>query len=122
MDARLRSAFSRARTMDELNRRDWLCTGGLGVTAGLGALILGKHVGATETSGTLGAFASVVARQDLIVPRPVEPHWQATEANILGPYYRSGAPFRAKITPPLEQGKTLVVRGRVWGLDTRRPL
>jgi catechol 1,2-dioxygenase len=45
-----------------------------------------------------------------------------TEDNILGPYYRPGAPFRAKITPPVEPGVVLVVRGRVWGHDTRQPL
>ncbi|MBL8792346.1 MAG: hypothetical protein JNM56_00425 [Planctomycetia bacterium] len=46
----------------------------------------------------------------------------ATEDNILGPYYRTGAPFRGKVTPPLEPGKVLLISGRVWGLDTRRPL
>jgi catechol 1,2-dioxygenase len=45
-----------------------------------------------------------------------------TEDNILGPYYREGAPFRAKVTPPLEPGKVLIIKGRVWGFDTRRPL
>ena len=47
---------------------------------------------------------------------------KATEDNILGPYYREGAPFRAKVTPPLVKGTTLVVRGRVWGFDTKKPL
>ena len=45
-----------------------------------------------------------------------------TEDNILGPYYRTGAPFRGKITPPLEAGKVLLISGRVWGFDTKRPL
>src|SRR5262249_49963050 len=45
-----------------------------------------------------------------------------TEDNILGPYYREGAPYRAKITPPLAKGTTLVIRGRVWGFDTKKPL
>ena len=39
-----------------------------------------------------------------------------------GPFYSAGAPFRAKLSPPLAQGTVLVVRGRVWGEDTRRPL
>ena len=47
------------------------------------------------------------------------PPWTPTEDNILGPYHRAGAPFRAKITPPLEPGTVLVIRGRVWGLDTQ---
>ena len=45
-----------------------------------------------------------------------------TEDNILGPYYRAGAPFRAKVTPPLEPGTVLVINGRVWGHDTKKPL
>src|SRR5262249_53530196 len=45
-----------------------------------------------------------------------------TEDNILGPFYRAGAPFRAKITPPLEAGIVLVVSGRVWAFDTKKPL
>jgi len=46
----------------------------------------------------------------------------ATEKNILGPYFRPGAPFRGKVTPPFELGEVIVVRGRVWGFDTRKPL
>jgi catechol 1,2-dioxygenase len=45
-----------------------------------------------------------------------------TEDNILGPFYRSGAPFRGKVTGPLEPGTVLLVSGRVWGFDTRQPL
>lgn len=45
-----------------------------------------------------------------------------TPPQILGPYHRPGAPFRGKVTPPLEPGRVLLVRGRVWGHDTRKPL
>lgn len=45
-----------------------------------------------------------------------------TEDNILGPYYRAGAPFRAKITPPLEPGTVMLITGRVWAHDTKKPL
>jgi protocatechuate 3,4-dioxygenase beta subunit len=45
-----------------------------------------------------------------------------TLPQILGPYHRVGAPFRGKVTPPLEPGRVLLVRGRVWGHDTRKPL
>ena len=40
---------------------------------------------------------------------------RATEDNILGPYHRANAPFRGKITPPLEPGTVLVISGRVLG-------
>src|SRR5204863_369909 len=47
---------------------------------------------------------------------------QVTEPNILGPYYRQGAPYRGKSTPPLEPGEVIVIRGQVWGHDSKRPL
>jgi protocatechuate 3,4-dioxygenase beta subunit len=47
---------------------------------------------------------------------------KATEPNIEGPFYRKLAPYRAKVTPPLEPGKVLLISGRVWALDTRKPL
>ena len=39
-----------------------------------------------------------------------------------GPWYKQGAPFRAKLSPPFEPGTPFVLTGRVWALDTRRPL
>ena len=45
-----------------------------------------------------------------------------TEPNILGPFYRTAAPFRGKICPPLAEGTTLLVAGRVWSFETKRPL
>lgn len=53
---------------------------------------------------------------------PASGEWTATEDNILGPFHREGAPFRGKITPPLEPGDVLLIRGRVWALDTRKPM
>jgi catechol 1,2-dioxygenase len=45
-----------------------------------------------------------------------------TESDVLGPYFRKGAPYRAKVTPPNEPGTALLISGRVWGIDSRRPL
>jgi catechol 1,2-dioxygenase len=45
-----------------------------------------------------------------------------THPDILGPFWASGAPFRGKVTPPMEPGELLVVRGRVWSHKTKRPL
>lgn len=39
-----------------------------------------------------------------------------------GPFYRTGAPFRGKLSLPGEPGTTFVLSGRVWAYDTRRPL
>ena len=41
-----------------------------------------------------------------------------TEANIEGPYYRAGAPFRTKLAEGLK-GEPLRIGGRVLGLDGR---
>ncbi len=39
-----------------------------------------------------------------------------------GPFYRTGAPFRGKLSLPGEPGMTFVLSGRVWAFDTKRPL
>jgi len=45
-----------------------------------------------------------------------------TESDVLGPFYRPGAPARAKVGPPHEPGTVLLIKGRVWGYDTKRPI
>jgi protocatechuate 3,4-dioxygenase beta subunit len=115
--------------MNHGTRRDFLNLG-LGVTAG--GLILPAAAQITEASGDLGSYAGFLDQeygqpQPKTAPaqNPQPPQgdaWRLTEDNILGPYHRPSAPFRAKITPPLEAGTVLVISGRVWGFDTRRPL
>jgi protocatechuate 3,4-dioxygenase beta subunit len=125
--------------MTELSRRRFLGAG-LGVTAG--GLLLPALASPTEISGDLGTYGEFVKdkTKPMPMPTPAEaaaarlrelaiPEAQApaagvraTEDNILGPYHRANAQFRAKITPPLEPGTVLVIRGRVWGQDTRRAL
>ena len=56
------------------------------------------------------------------VPPVAKRDFTPTEDNILGPFYRERAPYRAKVTPPLAPGTALLVGGRVWGVDTRAPL
>lgn len=104
--------------MKNLHRRTFLA-------GGTGLLALGAHL--TPSSGDLGAYAQVISQSpqstSIEIPRAAVPERiAATEDNILGPYHRDSAPFRAKITPPLEPGDPLIVQGRVWGLDSRRPL
>ncbi|HEX9757972.1 MAG TPA: twin-arginine translocation pathway signal protein [Nitrospiria bacterium] len=41
----------------------------------------------------------------------------ATQDNILGPFYREGAPFKTKIAGPNEKGEPLKIFGKVLGLD-----
>ena len=46
----------------------------------------------------------------------------ATEANIEGPYYRGGAPFRADLREPGIVGVPLAVSGNILSLDCRSSL
>lgn len=38
---------------------------------------------------------------------------------MLGPFFREDAPYRAKISPPYEKGSTIVIRGHVWSYDLK---
>lgn len=114
--------------MSEHSRRHFLRLGLGGTAAGL---LLPVAATVTEASGGLGSYADLIAQETLgqagsgrpAAANPQPPmNLRATEDNIQGPYYRRGAPYRAKVTPPLEPGTVLLVSGRVWGLDTRRPL
>lgn len=118
------------------SRRGFLAAACGLAAVGVGGLTL--RTSAQATPGTADAHdyerflrgreeAGVVEMEEaLAVPGPVErakrEHFEATQDNILGPYYREGAAFRGKVTPPLEPGVVMLVRGRVWGLDTREPL
>lgn len=111
--------------MSDLRRRDFLRYGSLGAAA----WSLPAALAPTETSGELGAFGGVLAAGGelnaagpVIEPPQAPAVFTPTEDNILGPYHRTGAPFRAKVTPPMEPGQVLVVRGRVWGDGSRKPL
>lgn len=111
--------------MAEITRRGFIISGSLGLaTLGTGSLVLKSSAAPTESSGTVGSYG------DYLKEAPKTPAlqpkgaggWQPTEDNIQGPFYRAGAPFRGKITPPLEPGNTLLIKGRVWGFDTKKPL
>ncbi len=107
------------------SRRNFFWQGGLAV-AGAAGLILRADARPTPGSGELGDYrnqvesppAAPATEAKLILPAGSK----ATEDNILGPYHRENAPYRAKITPPLEPGKVMLVKGRVWGLDSKKPL
>ena len=109
--------------MKDVSRRAFIRhSSGLAV-AGTAGLILAADAPLTEASGTLGAYGAYLREQALRqAPAAPRPALAVTEDNIEGPFYRAGAPYRAKITPPLEPGTVLVISGRVYGHDTRRPL
>src|SRR5437016_900350 len=88
---------------------------------GVGGLVLRAGAQPTPQAGALGEYAKRLEAEDRAVPA-LAAKTAPTEDCILGPFYRRGAPFRGKVTPPLEAGVVLVVNGRVWGHDTRKPL
>ena len=45
-----------------------------------------------------------------------------TESDVLGPFYRFGAPFQARLAGPEEPGDRLVLTGTVFSSDCRTPL
>jgi catechol 1,2-dioxygenase len=47
---------------------------------------------------------------------------RTTESEILGPFYRFGAPFRSRLVGPDEPGDRLVLTGTVFSSDCRTPL
>jgi catechol 1,2-dioxygenase len=110
--------------MNPFTRRDFIRQSCLGLAAvGSGGLLLQTGAAPTLASGTLGDYALVLAQEPKAEPAVPQPaRWTPTEDNILGPYHRAGAPFRGKVTPPLEPGTVMVISGRVWGHDTRKPL
>lgn len=107
-----------------VSRREFF-RGGL-ATAGVAALTLQADAMPTLSSGTLKHYPEFQALADAplpsVAPGTLEAGVKPTEDNILGPYFREGAPFRAKVTPPLVKGVPLLIRGRVWGFDTKKPL
>jgi protocatechuate 3,4-dioxygenase beta subunit len=88
-----------------LSRRALLGTAIALGAAGPTGLILRPGVAATPASGP-----------------ELPPGREPTARSAEGPFYSASAPFRAKLTPPLAAGVVLLVGGRVWGEDTRRPL
>ena len=45
-----------------------------------------------------------------------------TPSDIIGPYYRFGAPFQTKLAGPDEPGERLTISGKVYGSDCRSPV
>jgi catechol 1,2-dioxygenase len=132
-------------TMSDASRRDFIRQGSLGLaTLGAAGWVLRADAAPTESSGELGNYAGYLQgerrlfrQQQRGAPQDFNQqgkglnqrgnfaapaNFALTEDNILGPFYRGGAPYRAKITPPLVKGTALLVSGRVWSFKSREPL
>ena len=105
-------------------RRTFLKKTGFGLAAaGSAGLIL-----RADARPTLSSLSETESERVLIQMGP--PPKEVVSAGELkkvtpmpyGPFYKQGAPFRAKLCPPFEPGTPFVMTGRVWAIDTRRPL
>src|SRR5262245_32618847 len=107
--------------MKSVSRRDFVKVGL--TTVGASGIVLATTALPTEASGDLGRYRAYLQQKPTAnAPAPRQGNWNLTEDNILGPFHRANAPFRAKVTPPLEPGTVVLIKGRVFGHDTRRPL
>ena len=67
--------------------------------------------------------ATAMAGVLLGVPAPgIAQQCLPTSADVLGPFYRAGAPARTRLTDPGEVGDVLVLSGTVYAPDCRTPL
>lgn len=109
--------------MADTSRRDFLGKSMILAGAGSLGLVLPAGAGPTAPSGDLGSYGGYLREKaTAAVGGGKRPAWNVTEDNILGPFHREGAPYRGKVTPPLEPGTVLLINGRVFAHDTRRPL
>ena len=105
----------------QMNRRRLLRWGGL-LAGGQAAGVLTLAPGASPTQPTADAHNYLDFISSDGTPNLSPAAWGPSHADILGPYYAPGAPFRGKITAPLEPGPTLQIRGRVWSFATKKPI
>lgn len=113
--------------MAERTRRQFLQNGSLGLAmAGAAGLIL--RADAKPTPAVIDAHEGDDERVLIQMGRaPAEAIAAPGEFRQItpigpGPWYKPGAPFRGKLSQPGEPGSTFILTGRVWALDTRRPL
>ncbi len=110
--------------MFDPTRRKFLRQTGIGLaTVGTSGLLLRADAQPTQTVSR--EPSERVTIQMGPIPRDgseAKTALKKTTPQSFGPFYRAGAPFRGKLSIPGEPGTTFVLSGRVWALDTRRPL
>lgn len=105
-----------------MKRRDFLQKSSFGLAMlGVSGLVLRsdakptpQSLDAHEAEETFSSFkvSDEIAQKDL----------KPTVARGAGPFYKGGSPFRGKITPPFAVGIIMIVTGRVWSFETKKPL
>ncbi|MCM3870675.1 MAG: twin-arginine translocation signal domain-containing protein [Pyrinomonadaceae bacterium] len=111
--------------MGKATRRDFLQRTALGL-AGVSAAGFVLRNDAQPTLATVsGDEANRVLIQMGSIPReetPAKGELKRVTPVSFGPWYKTGAPFRAKLSLPGEPGTTFVLSGRAWAFETKRPL
>ena len=79
--------------------------------------LISKLVRTSAYIGGLGLLSSKLTHAEESATNRV-----ATESNIEGPFFREGAPFRAKVSPPFAEGESILIQGRVLELETGKPI
>ena len=109
--------------MVDLKRRTFLQHGSVGLaTLGVSGLILRCDAQPTQPisrDNTDQILIQMGAAQQEITPKG---ELRKITPQPYGSFYRTGAPFRGKLSLPGEPGTTFVLSGRVWAYDTKRPL
>ena len=110
--------------MFDSTRRKFLQQTGIGLaTIGTSGLVLRgdalptQEVNRDQTDRVVIQMAST--KQD---PKPAAVDLKKPAPFPYGPFYRTGAPFRGKLSVPGEPGTQFVLSGRVWAFDNKRPL
>src|SRR5262245_57259420 len=110
--------------MFDSTRRTFLQQSALGLaTIGVSGLVLRNDALPTQE------VSRVQSEQILIQMGPVKQGEAPINTELkkvtpfpYGPFYKTGAPFRGKLSLPGEPGTQFVLSGRVWGFDSKRPL
>ena len=111
--------------MERLSRRELLQQQSVGLAAGVTGLALTLHADAQPTPAGRHVEITDDVRPQLDAGKTAERLKETAQVTVptgFGPFYSAGAPFRAKSSSPFEPGTKLIVSGRVWGYDTKKPL
>ena len=109
--------------MSNTTRRTFLRNSSIGLAAvGVSGLLLRSDARPTQEVNRDGSDAVAIHMGP--VPQEITPKTELRKVTPqpYGPFYRTGAPFRGKLSLPGEAGTTFVLSGRVWAYDTKRPL
>jgi catechol 1,2-dioxygenase len=107
-----------------MKRREFIQKAGTGLAVfGAGGLLLRSDAMPTPRSYDADESEKLFEGTARPEPSPAPAaELKPTTSRELGPFYRTGAPYRAKLTPPLEPGTVLVVTGRIWSFSTKKPI